>query len=688
MHPIVLGTAGYTLILTSLVSIVVLLRKNVRRCVTSSLHALTMSDILSSIVTGVLLILNQYNQPTAGPFGTGENGPNAAGARGWTKFVGSLGILETNSTRIENPHDSSCDFKSIAMHYAMFIFPFANAFVSLLSFSARASLDIDRVSSRCERITGSTCSSLNENGRDYSREEKNDCNRKKKNEVTVIGLGLIGQWIVPALLTAVVQLAGQQRIDGLRSSSDMECVYGINFPFDNCHNLENTMIEDLTNSVEYTTPSVNDYIGSIDSSRISGENSSSEFDDVVSKISAIVGSVMNSTGHGVSSTRAPSHYEVSELADITRIMESISSNGEDKKEPNIHIVESSEDNLDYSNEEEQTTIIDELDPVEEIKLFESLLNNSTEFSTEKTESSVAEAEPEDDYLDDSTSLEDDFTTERTEQEKTDDEIYADIVKKIHAVSTQLRGREKVHSSRENTTARSKKNSIAYENHREDTLVCANSECFMSTRFLKIHLLVILFVVYFLPILASAILQTRARYACLRVKEKIVSTVGKEDSDETKKSNASVEKIDRAEASGWFPAVVTNEHEISASSSEDLVRASRSQEPNYSVSDTSEQPTKVDSVLLRSIEDETLEGEKISDLFGTSMLLAVLLWSPIFLQILSKVFLCVDPGDMLMNSSFFVAALFGAARNILDLRMIRTTEIIRKDGKRNTICPGS
>ena len=692
MHPTILAISGYTLLLSSLVSLVILLKKNINRCVASAVHLLTMSDILSSLLTGILLIYNQYSHPSNKPFGHQVINNTFMSNKTWMELV-NINNEKSPSETIrsfesvpDNDHETYCNFGDVVMHYAMFIFPFANAFVSLLSFSARSTVDLNYVSSKCGRFIDTSRSKCKKNT-NYNETDRSRAN----NEMKVTGLGIAGQWIIPMLLTAVLQFAGHEETKNINRSQEANCIYGTNFPFENCYATESSNIVKYFNRTEYTTTSSNNYIEThIDPiSKLSEENSTDpEITGILAKIYHIVESARNSSGIENDTMKVTSFYDASQLLNITKFKEKNETAGETIE--------------DFKNSMKEETSLDfrpqvEIDSNAELQLFDSLMKNSSEILDEEPEYRNDESETEElDYTDIVESQKVMMEPVKSETTTlTDKEIYADIVKKIQSVSTQFRVRDKLRESRVNEQSRMQKNFQRSENfgmfNREDMPECMKNQCFLSTSFIKVHLLILIFLVYFLPIFFTALIHMRARYECRNMREKLRMNSGGNSNEDNKGSDVNGSEgveIDQSGPSGWFSEGMCSGRDISSSSSEDLVCAEKIKNNNSTSADARKHSSE-DSRMIESFREETCEMEKLSDLFKTSMLCAILLWTPAFLEVLSKVFLCIQLEDWLMNISFFAAILFGTVRNSLNLRMIRIRETLGDDCKKvNSVYPSS
>lgn len=78
--------------------------------------------------------------------------------------------------------------------------------------------------------------------------------------------------------------------------------------------------------------------------------------------------------------------------------------------------------------------------------------------------------------------------------------------------------------------------------------------------------------------------------------------------------------------------------------------------------------------------------KLFDMIKMSLLYGILLWTPIFLEILLKVFMLFNIPEWLINITYLSATMFGLLRNIFNLKMIKLQEINKNIIKANTIYP--
>lgn len=740
MHSALLGTAGYTLLVSSLFSLFYVLRKKVKSFEISSLHTFAVSDILSSLITGVLLIFNQY-LTIGGPI----EQKNSSSNRTYTEFFSETrnsGRFSVENLIEANESTSACQFRDVVAHYAMFIFPFVNAFVSLLSFSARTCIDLDHVVGECGKMI--------ETSKDSGRGNIS----KFKNEKLMTGLGLAGQWIVPILLTAVFNFAGNEDMENLKNSRDLGCIYGMNFPFENCYASADSVdsVEKYLNQSSYVLSVLNNnYIAAIDSSEFQANDSietDEKFGEIVSKIYDIVESAK--TRNVTEQSKPTNFYEIIHLTNITKFVdkngqvilhgqekiqnqtknhgheifnEEKVANGTLEIQEELFYNETTESLADfYSDEQTNVSKIsnEDFDAEEESKLFESLLANSSEsLVQEKTPEGPVEQEEKifnswnnNSTYENGSELENVKTgiSHATDDSKeaietpisvqSDKEIYADIVKKIQAVAMRLRRRKNVEFLKEKNEPRqsqkdSNNNIISRRNEREENEkmpACMKNQCFVSPSFLKIHLLVLVFLVYFVPIFTSAVLQTRAKYACRSIKEKLAA-------EEAAKKNPTLPQCPEiatskimenvASTSSWFPPETKFEVDFGNTSFEGLVIAEKSESISDKLHEQREKRINQEKKSLETMKNDVRSMEKLLQLFQTNFLLAVLSWTPIFLELLTKVFLCMSTVEWLFDVSFLAALLFGIARNILNFRMISIHKVIRNDCiKGNSVLPSS
>ncbi|XP_024939406.1 uncharacterized protein LOC107266380 [Cephus cinctus] len=346
MHSIILGAAGYSLLLSSLVTLIVLIRKGLRQYKRTPMYVLSTSDVLSSMFTAILLLLNQLKVLNGIPYSSEVNDTNDNRTlllrmtneeryqEAFQQFHKIYNSNQSDGGNFNSSASSTCTFNHVIMHYAMFLVPFANAFLSLLSFFMHSNWDITCTDNRCLQLMELQQKNKNNTKQDrrLSRDSVtrenirstvlNVCNETKitklKNDKgSLTSLSVISQWIVPVLLTAILHFSKIQDMSSVRDAKDTECVFTVNFPFENCYAITDPMEFESLSLEEHSTPADNDYIGSDETLRLSNPDTK-ETDAVVSSVYKLIQSLINETEDNFTSEKSSGYYDTSELWNVTK----------------------------------------------------------------------------------------------------------------------------------------------------------------------------------------------------------------------------------------------------------------------------------------------------------------------------------------------------------------------------------
>lgn len=637
MHSATLAVAAYTLLGSSFASLFFLLKENVNKCVHSTLHIFSMSDALSSIFSAIIFLVNQLN--TSPMIHQDDNINNL---ENMTKFVRDINqFLENTEGDFDKPTD--CEFKYVLMQYGMFFIPFTNAFTSVLGYSLHYITNIIRLDKSCAELikpikqimqkesknSGST-EGLSSPGSSTRRKRNIISSDKIKNTALTIlkettfnqpskhdGITLLSviiEWLVPILLTAILHFGKYERLSGERNLKN-ECIFATNFPFDNCYSLANqNESKSLLSEVLFTPKPypvpVFNYTEAEDS--LVENPNSVQIDDVVSNIYKLVQTAVDGNER-----KNSSHFNSHDLWNITRFMENSSQENDSRVEWKLF------ENVEKAASLESETNLDS-------EIYENVddVQNETDYGSKKTITK---------------------------------NIYADIIKKIKNGIPKVKVTEKNRLNRQITM-------------NSQNVTCSKNQCFISTRFLKIHLFILLFIVYFIPILASTILNVCATYKYKQIKEKvetncvtlkILTNFGKEKVEMKNKLDPDYEDVVEVKKVGWLQEIEGKKETLST-----------------------EIDMNEEEEIFENILENLGKANKFSQIFQLNLLLAVLLWTPLFLEVLSKVFLCMNVPNWLMDTSFLGAVSFGIIRNFLNIIMIKTLRIVDGAKKENSVHPSS
>ena len=686
MHSVTLAVAAYTLLASSFTALFYLLKENIKNCVNSPLHIFSISDALSSIFAAIIFLVNQlYTNPTIH-----QEDNNINHLKNITKLNRDFVQFLKNTEEIFDK-TANCEFKYVLMQYGMFFIPFTNAFISLLGYSLHYITNIIRLDRSCAELTkpikqimknestmkntGST-EGLSSPGLSSRRKRNPDLENiissdkikntalsilkettfnqpSKYDKITV--LSVIIEWLVPILITAILHLGGYQRLNEERNLKNDECIFATNFPFDNCYYLPNQNESKsfssaiLFNSTPYPMDGFN-YIEAEDSDLVQNTNSA-EVNNVVSNVYKLVQTVLDRN-----ETKHLNHFNTSDLWNITRFMEENSTSPENESGNEWKLFENLEKASNEANLESEIIF----EPETNLKSENTYPNVDDKIDKNKT-----------DHPSDIVSIEIKKTISKND-------IYADLIKKIQTGIQKVKVKEK---NRFNRQIQSKENQNQFTKvNTQNEEKCSRNQCFISTRFLKIHLFILLFIVYFMPIFASTILNVCATYKYKQIKEKvetncvtlkILTNFGKEKLEMKNKKDPDNEDVVNVKKVGWL--AIDEEFQ-------DMEENKRTSSIEIEIMKEEE--------MFANILEHLGKAKQLSKIFQINLLLAILLWTPLFLEVLSKAFLCINVPNWLMDTSFLGAVSFGILRNFLNINMIKTFRIVDRPKKDNSVHPTS
>jgi len=495
-------------------------------------------------------------------------------------------------------------------------------------------------------------------------------------------------WLVPFLIVGILYFAEYSDINNVRYMEDIECIFGSNFPmndFDTFSDIDNNL--NITDSIMHITPPERNYFLNEKLSNKS-KPSSAEIDEVVSKVQSIIRTTLNYTRNSTGDTEIinfpniPGPQNLTQyiltnnitryIKNITNINSIVQDLNSTLIERDINVYNSSTNNNIYLNQDS------------EVPLFYDVSKNASgelDATTSGSLSSVSQIsiEKKDNYQED-VQIYFTSTEESTTQKTTDvslmqnatfisnNQIYSEIMKRIQtanvhsaakshnrSVNPLKDGDQPETSNLKNYVAKRKPHSIKnlFSNKNDNRYINAETkqsmritnECLVSTKFLKLQLFVLSFAMYFLAILLSCILQMRGRHMCkntlaiLRTKTDFSSTGVKRIHCQDSTEEASMPQKSR---NRWT----------------DIETIKKDQE-NY-----------------RENESIALEIDCMVRILNTiklSLILCVVLWTPVFLGTLLRVYSCTRAPQWLNDITFLSALSFGIIRNALNINIIRIQE---------------
>ncbi|EFN71940.1 hypothetical protein EAG_03945 [Camponotus floridanus] len=522
-------------------------------------------------------------------------------------------------------------------------------------------------------------------------------------------------WLVPFLVVTILNFAEYDDMNTIRHT-DTECVFDSNFPMNDFYIFSD--VEDNLNIIDSmyksTTPLRNKYfVNEKLSSKIKPSNA--EIDKIILKVQKIVNSALNYEGNSSENTRNTHFLATSESQSMTdyvienNIINYIKNNinignvtgrlNDTLTGQNVSIHDASSNNTNNSidfNQDLQAS-------------FHDLLKNASEESDAATfgNSSDVYNISDDSYGKDAqmypaNTEENQKTSQKTAniaivQNKTsfsNNQIYNNIIKRIQvAIKNRTTNRydhtkQSKWSNLKNYVVKREPNSMKNLffsknddfNHYIDTEMKNGTrhminECLISTKFLQLYLFVLFFVIYFLSILLSCTLQMRGKHVCkstraiLRAKTDLVSILLR---NSNKDNNINIINV--------LPRVSTDDKRNHSMEESNMSQEARNNHGSRSNIEVIEEDCKSD----REIKDENLflELDCMVRIFNTiklSFILCIILWTPMLLGILLRVFSCIHAPQWLIDTTFLSAISFGIIRNILNMYIIKIHEIC-KDAK--------
>lgn len=775
MHSAISDAVGYILLLSSLIALMMLVREGRRHKKRSPFYILSTSDVFSSIVTAIALLASHIEAGIRMSYNWRNDTDVTDTDRAWTiKDDDKYKLLlprtrELNREAVREINSNvtlTCDVKDVLMQYGILLAPLANALVSLLTFAVQCNVNATCVRRRCADAMRSPASDAQletkhvegarrrEGGVAEDQQElasqQGDLGvgnasiarrimrifrfqTARADDKKPAGFLVTSHWLVPILVTAILCLAEYDDMSTVRRTEGVECVFDSNFPV-NFYVLSDTGDSPETaGSGAHTTPLENYYFVHEEASN---QSNSVEVNQIVSRVQNIVRNALSYIRNSMESTKAVDFLDTSRLRNVTDHIVMSSNASEANKNvagvdragaaqtANDTMIEQTAPVYNLSSHADNSTHFHE-EP--EVSLLQNLLTNATEESNQKsvqnkngsheentqwTNLSSAGTEGKDDATQRTTDIvlaQDTFVS--------DDQIYADILKRIHAASTYTALRshrtiDRSYGSRkqpeqndlEDYIARIKPDLIEgllqrkndHADRRDDVNTETENgsphiinECIVSSEFLKLHLFILSFAIYFLPILLCCILQVRGEHTCetaleiLKAKAGLISTLLRDDSNDD--DNVVVNEGAHME---WLSA--SGESAGRRGSTDGSNKSLEIRDSHSSTTDIRMMNKKHKRCVEARDRDMLLEVNcmaRICRVVKMSLILCVFLWSPIFLGTLLRVFSCIHAPQWLTDTTFLSAISFGVIRNVLNIYIIKIQELCSNDSaKENSIHP--
>lgn len=741
MHPTVLDATGYTLLSSSFIALVILLWKGCSKgCKKKSpFYALSASDVFTGVSTAIILLGSRIETGMRLNYNWQNNISDTLPNHAWSIEDNRFPFLQIHEVfdEIDRNVTLTCGTKDIFMQYGMLLAALTNAFISLLTFIVQCNLNAAYIKKRCANVVKSLrntqlklkstevkCqeSEIFKSEQELASLPQGDIDTKTRSNIVrkivkiskfrtlkdnrkSTGFLVTSHWLVPFLVVGILHFAEYGDMNDIGHTEDIACILESNFPMNTFDMLSDT--DDNSNiisSIAYVTPSDTYFFNE----KLSNESEpNGEVDEIVSKVQTIVRTALsykdNSTKdigiiNFLRTTSGPQNLTkyiltnniMKYIKDITNISSIVRELNETERDINSH--NSSTNNNMYLNKDSEVSLI-----------YDMLKNTSEELhaitSGNRSNISRVSVRNENDNYQEDAQIHFANTEESTAQMPlnttfvqnatfiSNNQIYDMILKRIQAASGHSAAKNHYDRSAshlkngdqfkinnlKNYIAKRKSNSMKNlfsdkNNNRyinvktkQSSSLHMTNECLVSTKFLKLHLFVLSFVVYFLPILFSCILQVRGKYVCentlaiLKTKIDLPSTSSK--------------KIHRQDS-------------VDESSTSQRLRNDRSE--------TDIDAIEKDHETCRENESIALEIDCMIRIFDTiklSLILCVVLWTPIFLEILLKVYSCIHIPQWLTDTTFLSACSFGIVRNALNINIIRIQEVCSEGTmKENKIRP--
>lgn len=234
MRSSTVNIASGSLFLSSLVSLVSILRTKLKSRLVTPISILTIFDNLTSVLFSGAFLYNFNNQ---------------------------------NSSKHEESREDQCNSSEVFARFCVFLMPFANAFLYLVNLSLQCDQKISKLGRK-----------LGPDPEKNSRSLKHGNFRLAKN----VAWSLTSQLLIPIILAAVVSLTsrGRMKIES-KPMDQLMCDFSANFPFDDCFD------KDFQSNLSWA---FNNYLASDDKLLFTNKNSSTQVDEILTRIWTVLNS--------------------------------------------------------------------------------------------------------------------------------------------------------------------------------------------------------------------------------------------------------------------------------------------------------------------------------------------------------------------------------------------------------------
>lgn len=758
MYYIILNISTYMLLLSSVLTIIVLLKRQFKEWRNTPLYILSISDVLFSIFTSSILFTNfmihitylNHNKVNNKIFPINESTWNIEDVNS-NQQIKFKRFMEYTINMNQNNFNMvpQCNIIKIIIKYGMLFFPFTNSFVSLLIFSVQCNLNAFHLTNQYFKLlqteemiykenininkfnTEIKCDSIVEimKSKRVSEIKKNmknilhifKCNKMKKDKKFII-IFILNQWILPIIVIGLLYFSEYDT----NLTNDMEnkkCFSESILFLDDCYNIKFTNIPQNVNFEIYTSPLYEDYVNK----DLVKTSNTTQVNEIISKVQNLVFSAMNDT------YTIPSNIifqNVSEFLNIKKYFEldhakAIKQNKSIESESKINNIENDKNlknNMqinNYIDKDNKELLFNSLKYLLKEKISNNKVNNNINI-TEKLNFKQLQM-----CLNKSKDIIDNFINIIKRYNTSiilNDQIYVNVFKCIYNISEQNiqnYQKDKNHlnkkQQKELKKLKSKEifqyNSIFHEQNELSNIkinIYQNDnaskiiqeyvdKCFISTKFLKIHLFALIFVIYFLPILFSSILQQYGKLKCQiilkNLKAEYIMQLNNFNSDITNKVNNIHCNISmNSKKSSNSKDVIFSNENIQESINFNKLYLTETQQKDFKQNWNEHYKDNQQNISFHEKRiqlNAIYQIENMLHLFNNikmSLLCGILLWTPLFFECLMKVFTVLYIPEWLLNITYLTGISFNTLRNIFNLKMIKLQEKNMNNKKTNSIHP--
>ncbi|XP_066598504.1 homeobox protein 3-like [Prorops nasuta] len=204
-----------------------------------------------------------------------------------------------------------------------------------------------------------------------------------------------------------------------------------------------------------------------------------------------------------------------------------------------------------------------------------------------------------------------------------------------------------------------------------------TKCFVSTEFIKLHLILSIFVLFFIPILFSIIMQIYIKILSQNITQKLEKNISNESAVpgtsfkvHTEEVHETIDTITET----FDESVCTESKEISLRDEKDH---KNKEKYRRTISDTNNTGPRnslnSEKLNLIYILIQTQNVTKSIKLITISLIIGIIVWIPVIIETLIKVFICAQIPSWVLNSTYLGTALFSVFRNVLNYTMIKLQE---------------